>query len=129
MFPGRLAGVDADAHRRGPQPELVGRRVRLRPWRAEDAPAVLAVCRDAALQRWTEVPVPYLPRHAEDFVGPIATSTWAGGGGLFAVEKLADGGLVGSIPGTAACRATSSCTPCWPRTHDRRSDRHSYVVR
>ena len=69
--------------------------MRLRPWRAEDAPAVFTACQDAELQRWTEVPVPYLPEHAEQFVGPVAGQTWAGGGAPFAVE--ADGRLVGAI--------------------------------
>ena len=41
--------------------------------------------------------MPYLPEHAEQFVGPVAAETWAGGGGSFAVEELADGGLVGAM--------------------------------
>jgi RimJ/RimL family protein N-acetyltransferase len=80
---------------RGPQPVLTGRRVRLRPWRPDDAPAVHAACQDAEVQRWTEVPVPYLPEHAEQFTGPVAADTWAAGGALFAVEH--DGALVGSM--------------------------------
>ena len=74
---------------RGPQPTLPGRRLRLRPWRADDAPAVHATCQDPELQRWTEVPVPYLPEHAEQFVGPVAADTWAQGGASFAVETSA----------------------------------------
>jgi hypothetical protein len=58
--PGRL---------RAGQPTLTGARVRLRPWRADDADAVLAACQDAEIQRWTEVPVPYRREHAEGFVG------------------------------------------------------------
>jgi len=82
---------------RFPQPALDGSRVRLRPWRPDDATAVHAACQDAELQRWTEVPVPYLPEHAEQFVGPAAAETWAGGGASFAVEEPADGGLVGAM--------------------------------
>ena len=88
--------MDVDTAR-GPQPTLTGPRVRLRPWRPDDAPAVHAACQDAELQRWTTVPVPYLPEHAEQFVGEVAAATWAAGGALFAVESLGDGGLVGSI--------------------------------
>ena len=88
--------MDADLPR-GPQPTLPGRRVRLRPWRADDAAAVYAACQDAELQRWTEVPVPYLPEHAEQYVGPVAADTWAAGGALFAVEELAGGGPVGAV--------------------------------
>ena len=54
-----------------------------------------AACQDAEVQRWTEVPVPYLRAHAEQFVGPVAAGTWAEGGALFAVEH--DGDLVGSM--------------------------------
>jgi RimJ/RimL family protein N-acetyltransferase len=86
-----------DAENRGPQPTLPGRRIRLRPWRPDDAAAVYAACQDPEVQRWTEVPVPYRPEHAEQFVGPVSADTWAAGGGVFAVEALADGGLVGSM--------------------------------
>ena len=97
MFPaGQTPEVPTDAVR-GPQPTLAGSRVRLRPWHPDDAPAVYAACQDTELQRWTEVPVPYLPEHAEGFVGPLAVETWAEGGAAFAVEESADGGLVGAV--------------------------------
>ena len=82
---------------RGPQPTLTGAHVRLRPWRADDVDAVFAACQDAAIQRWTQVPVPYVRENAEEFVGSIAPDTWAQGGGLFAVEPRDGGPLVGSI--------------------------------
>ena len=89
--------MTADDSARAPQPTLSGRRVRLRPWRPEDAEAVFAACQDPEVQRWTEVPVPYLREHAEQFIGPVAADTWAHGGALLAVESPADGRLVGSI--------------------------------
>ena len=82
---------------RGAQPTLTGRRIRLRPWRADDAADVLAACQDPDIQRWTQVPVPYTAEHAEDFVGRTAPQTWDDGGALFAVEHLDGGGLVGSM--------------------------------
>ena len=82
---------------RGEQPTLTGRRVRLRPWRVEDADAVLAASQDPEIQRWTQVPVPYAAEHAVDLVAVIAPRTWAEGGGLFAVEPLDGGPLVGSM--------------------------------
>ena len=82
---------------RGTQPTLTGRRVRLRPWRADDADAVFAACQDPEIQRWTQVPVPYATEDAEGFVAVVAPQTWAEGGGLFAVEPLEGGPLVGSI--------------------------------
>lgn len=77
------------------QPTLPGERVRLRPWRPDDAGAVHAACQDEQIQRWTQVPVPYRREDAETFVGPVAARTWAEGGALFAVEV--DGGLAGSM--------------------------------
>ena len=82
---------------RGPQPTLSGRRVRLRPWREDDAAAVLAACQDAEIQRWTQVPVPYGREHAAEFVGAVAPRTWAAGGALFAVEVPGRDELVGSM--------------------------------
>jgi RimJ/RimL family protein N-acetyltransferase len=69
----------------------------LRPWRTEDVDAVCAACQDAEIQRWTQVPVPYARKHAEEFVSDIAPDTWAAGGALFAVEPRDGGALVGSI--------------------------------
>jgi RimJ/RimL family protein N-acetyltransferase len=84
-------------HARDDQPTLTGPRVRLRPWRPDDAPAVHAACQDAEIQRWTEVPVPYLREHADAYVGEIARDTWAGGGALFAVEPVDGGDLLGAM--------------------------------
>ena len=81
----------------GPQPTLTGRTVRLRPWRPDDVDAVCAACQDAAIQRWTEVPVPYRREHAESFVAENAASTWAAGGAAFAVEPVDGGALVGAM--------------------------------
>ena len=85
------------ANHRGPQPTQTGPRVRLRPWRADDVDAVFAACQDAEIQRWTQVPVPYVRGDAEEFVSSIAADTWARGGGLFAVEPRDGGPLMGSI--------------------------------
>ncbi len=59
------------------QPTLVGDGVVLRPWRAADIDQVAAACQDPEIQRWTTVPVPYLPRDAAEFVGVLAPTAWA----------------------------------------------------
>jgi len=89
--------VVAERTDRGEQPTLTGPRVRLRPWRPDDAPAVFAACQDPEIQRWTQVPVPYAPEHAVEFVGVIAPGTWADGGAVFAVEPAGGGPLIGSM--------------------------------
>ncbi|WP_445258545.1 GNAT family N-acetyltransferase [Nocardioides aurantiacus] len=79
------------------QRTLTAPRVVLRPWRADDVDAVTAACQDPEIQRWTQVPVPYERRHAEEFVGGIAEETRADGGALFAVELRNGDALVGSV--------------------------------
>jgi RimJ/RimL family protein N-acetyltransferase len=74
---------------------------------------VHAACQDAEVQRWTEVPVPYLPAHAAEFVGPLTAAGWAEGGALFAADKLADGGvrrveLIAHPANTGSCRVAES---------------------
>ena len=91
------------------QPTLNGRRVRLRPWRADDAGAVYEACQDPEIQKWTQVPVPYRIQHAEHFVGELAPRTWGEGGGLFAVEPV-DGGRWSAAWGSCR-RPTGSPRP------------------
>ncbi|WBB64844.1 GNAT family N-acetyltransferase [Micromonospora sp. WMMD812] len=69
----------------------------LRPWRASDAESVHRACQDPDIQRWTTVPRPYLPEHANGFVTEISGRAWAEGTGApFAVCDAATGELLGS---------------------------------
>jgi RimJ/RimL family protein N-acetyltransferase len=78
-------------------PTLSGERVTLRPWREEDAPAVFAACQDQEIQRWTNVPAPYLPEHAASFVSDFAREQWmAGLGAAFCVAAPPDDAVLGS---------------------------------
>jgi RimJ/RimL family protein N-acetyltransferase len=78
-------------------PVLTGTRVRLRPWRPDDAPAIQAACQDPDTQRWTTVPSPYGRDDAEDFLAHRVPAAHARGGAAFAVDDLADGTLAGSM--------------------------------
>ncbi|UAB95747.1 GNAT family N-acetyltransferase [Dactylosporangium vinaceum] len=49
----------------------------LRAWQPEDATDVFRACQDPLIQRWTLVPVPYRPEHAEDFTGAATPAAWA----------------------------------------------------
>lgn len=61
-------------------------RLLLRPWHADDAPAVLAACSDPEVRRWTRVPDPYTGADARAFVEQWAPAQWATGRGApFAV--------------------------------------------
>ena len=79
------------------QPTLRDAEVVLRPWVEADADDVFRACQDADIQRFTNVPVPYLREHAESFVGPFQRSVWADRTGAgFAVTAAADGALQGA---------------------------------
>ncbi|MET9439753.1 GNAT family N-acetyltransferase [Streptomyces sp. NPDC006610] len=52
-------------------------RLRLRTVGPEDTDAVCTACQDPDIQRWTTVPSPYLPEHAESFTGQLAPDGWA----------------------------------------------------
>ncbi len=69
----------------------------LRAWTEQDADAVHLACQDRLIQQWTTVPVPYLPEHAAEFVGPRATEAWTcGRAAPLGVFDAATGALLGS---------------------------------
>ncbi|WP_230415890.1 GNAT family N-acetyltransferase [Micromonospora tarapacensis] len=68
----------------------------LRPWRATDADAVHRACQDPDIQRWTSVPRPYQPEHAQKFVADRARQWELGTGAPFAVCDAASGELLGA---------------------------------
>ena len=83
------------------QPTLTGPVV-LRPWAEQDVDEVFRACQDSEIQRYTNIPVPYLRQHAEFFVGPFQRKNWADRSGAgFAVtdgdgeQLLGACGLVG----------------------------------
>jgi RimJ/RimL family protein N-acetyltransferase len=78
--------------------ELTDDRLRLRPWRLEDAPEVYRACQDPLIQQWTTVPSPYAQSDAEAFVGPVAADGWATGEvASFGIFDRGTGRLLGSI--------------------------------
>ena len=81
----------------GELPLLSDHAVTLRPWRADDAAAVSAMCDDEDMARWMPLmPHPYTLADGEQWVGDAARKwreeRWAN----FAAEDAASGALVGS---------------------------------
>ena len=71
--------------------------LKLRGWTSRDVDAVLAACQDADTQRWMDVPVPYLPEYAADFVGERSRQQWSSRQGApFAVAATEDDQVLGS---------------------------------
>jgi RimJ/RimL family protein N-acetyltransferase len=81
--------------------------VRLRPHDLGDVDAVLAMCRDEQMQRWTTVPVPYERAHAEAFLASRAAEWDTDGDCTLAIEAVDDTGRP-RLAGNVAVRPTGS---------------------
>jgi RimJ/RimL family protein N-acetyltransferase len=78
-------------------PILTDGQLTLREWTARDADAALAACQDADTQRWMDVPVPYLPQHAANFVAEQSRQQWSSQQGApFAIAATLDDQVLGS---------------------------------
>jgi uridine phosphorylase len=78
-------------------PRLSDGIVVLRPWLPEDAPAIFSACQDPEIGRWTNVPQPYLPEHAEGFIAHSIQAWREGTAARFAITDAATGAMLGSI--------------------------------
>jgi RimJ/RimL family protein N-acetyltransferase len=67
-------------------PVLTDGVVTLRGHRRSDAPAVARQGQDPEMVRWTRVPVPYVPRDADDYLTSAAAGWARGTGWAFAIE-------------------------------------------
>jgi RimJ/RimL family protein N-acetyltransferase len=82
-----------------PEPPLADEVVALRPWRADDAPAVAAaIDGDPEIAAWLdEVPQPYGLDDAHEYIAACKRGWAEGAGAFFAVVDPADGTLLGSL--------------------------------
>jgi RimJ/RimL family protein N-acetyltransferase len=70
---------------------LVDEDLRLRVATLEDLPAILRICQDPEIQRWTRVPSPYLEQHAHAFISlSIAGAAEGTDAHLLAVDSATD---------------------------------------
>ncbi|MGI5455322.1 GNAT family N-acetyltransferase [Streptomyces sp. CA-249302] len=58
---------------------LTTARLLLRPPGAQDTDAVYKAAQDPEIQRWTTIPSPYLPEHAQAFTQRMVPDGWANG--------------------------------------------------
>jgi RimJ/RimL family protein N-acetyltransferase/nitrite reductase/ring-hydroxylating ferredoxin subunit len=81
-----------------PDPPLSDGVVTLRPFRAEDAPAVFEACQDSEIGRWIPmIPIPYTEADARAFI-LMTLQAWHDGTGCeFAVVDATTGRLLGSV--------------------------------
>jgi RimJ/RimL family protein N-acetyltransferase len=80
-----------------PDPPLTDDRVTLRAWHAADVPAIVAMCRDPEVIRFTSVPVPYDADDARLWLDLHPARLAAGDGAAFAITEGDDDRPVGSI--------------------------------
>jgi RimJ/RimL family protein N-acetyltransferase len=83
----------------------------LRPWRREDAPAVLAACQDPEIVRWVTIPQPYLRADADAFIDGGMAMWRDGTGAAFAIVDAEADRLLGAITrfGPDGHQATFGC--------------------
>ncbi|MGW0189983.1 GNAT family N-acetyltransferase [Streptomyces sp. NPDC003362] len=72
-------------------------RLLLRTVGPDDTDAVYAACQDPDIQRWTTIPSPYLPEHAQAFVEQQVPDGWATSSMFTFGAFLPDGDLAGML--------------------------------
>ncbi|MET8247174.1 GNAT family N-acetyltransferase [Streptomyces sp. NPDC005202] len=72
-------------------------RLLLRTVGPQDTDAVYAAAQDPDIQRWTPIPSPYLPEHAQSFTEQMVPEGWANGSMLTFGVFLPEGDLVGML--------------------------------
>jgi RimJ/RimL family protein N-acetyltransferase/nitrite reductase/ring-hydroxylating ferredoxin subunit len=81
-----------------PNPPLTDEVVSLRPFNADDVPAIVAACQDTDIQRWIPmIPVPYTEADARRYVLMTLQAWHDGTSAEFAVVDPASDRLLGSI--------------------------------
>jgi RimJ/RimL family protein N-acetyltransferase len=78
-------------------PTLTDGVVKLRPWRVEDVPALVEICQDPEIQRFTRVPEPYTKDDALMYLAQQTAREQRGEVAAFAIADAADDMLLGSI--------------------------------
>ena len=78
-------------------PHLADGKVVLRPWKIDDAPALMAACREPDIAGWFGLPSPYTFGHAITWIGD-ARETWSDGRAAhLAVDEATTGRVVGAV--------------------------------
>ena len=94
-------------------PEFVDGDLRLRPPCESDVPAIVRLCSDPDVQRFTRVPSPYTEDHARDFLSLHAARIDAGTGvHLLAVDATTDE-VLGAVGGDIDHRDYSAEVGYW----------------
>jgi RimJ/RimL family protein N-acetyltransferase len=80
-----------------PAESIVNGETALRPWRESDAAALVELCNDAEIARWTRIPHPYRDTDARLYLLHRHDLVLAGATAPLAVVDAADGRLLGNV--------------------------------
>ncbi len=78
-------------------PHLADGVVVLRPWKVDDAPALMAACREPDIAYWTGLPSPYTFGHAMAWIGDSQAAWSDGRDAHLAVDEAVTGRVVGAV--------------------------------
>lgn len=78
-------------------PHLADGVVVLRPWKIDDAPALMSGCREPDIARWFNLPSPYTFGHAITWIGDAEAAWRDGHDAHLAVDDATTGRVVGAI--------------------------------
>ena len=78
-------------------PHLADGVIVLRPWAVDDAPALMAACREPEISHWCTMPSPYSYGHAMAWIGDTGEAWSKGRDAHFAIDDAATGEVVGAI--------------------------------
>jgi RimJ/RimL family protein N-acetyltransferase len=78
-----------------PDPPLADQTVALRPYRADDADAIVAALQDPEIPRWTVIPSPYTDCDAREFLSRVERDRLAGFELALAIADPGDDRLLG----------------------------------
>jgi RimJ/RimL family protein N-acetyltransferase len=88
-----------------PDPPLSDGVVTLRGFESSDVPALVEICQDPEIPRWTLVPSPYTARDARGYLDRVAEGLAAGTRASFAIVDAGDGRMLGTAGLMAIDRA------------------------
>ncbi len=71
--------------------------IALRPWRADDVPALVEAAQDPEIPRWTVVPSPYSEADARGFIAAQSERRASGDAAPFAIVSADEDELFGSV--------------------------------
>ena len=78
-------------------PHLADGKVVLRPWTVDDAPALMAACREPDIAGWFGLPSPYTFGHAISWIGDARAAWSEGHYAHLAVDEATTGRVVGAV--------------------------------